>query len=123
MVKNDQELYNVLLKFKKEIPVFRDLAEDNTSTPYIIYRSINSNRIYGSGHVIGSFKELEIILIQKEKNNIKLKENFLKYLDENNISTNNNIETGTNEDGEKYFFLTIFTNILENNIRDNDQWD
>jgi len=116
LVKNDHELYNILMNFNKKIPVFRDLSENNTPAPYIVYRSVNCKRIYGSGQIIGSFKEFEIVLIQKEKNDIKLKEKFNKYLDENQIIINNNMETATNEEGERYFFLTVFTNILEKDV-------
>ncbi|AMP21459.1 hypothetical protein AZF37_09760 (plasmid) [endosymbiont 'TC1' of Trimyema compressum] len=112
MITDDLELYKILKDFDPKISVFRDLADGQTISPYIVYRSLNCNKIYASGKAIGSLTEYEILLIQKNKNNIELKRQFSNYLSLSSILINNESESSSIEEIDEYYYLHLFTSIL-----------
>lgn len=117
MITSDLELYNILKEFYYNdfgdvLPVFRDRASDKTKPTYIIYSSVNSDRIYASGEVIANLTEFEIVLVQKNQNDVDLKKLFVEYLTFSGVKISSQAETTSIEDVDEYYFLTMYTQIL-----------
>ena len=112
MITSDIELFKLISNFRFNIPVFRDLAKDRTKSPYIVYSSLNSQGIHGSGKVIAKVTEYEILLIQKNKNDISLKNSFAEYLMSSNINITNQTETTSVEEADEYYFLNIYIYLI-----------
>jgi len=117
MINSDIDLYNILKDFYYHdfgdtIPVFRDKADEKAGSIYIVYSSINRERIYASGQVLSTIEEFEIVLVQKNQNNIDLKKNFIDYLTFSELKISNQTETTSIEETDEYYFLNTYTQIL-----------